>query len=332
MTGTRLDVVAIGDAIVDVIATCDDAFLDEEGLVKGSMQVLDADGATRLYAEMGQARETSGGSAANTHGGSRGAGRPAGFVGQVADDQLGEIFAHDMRALGVEFDTPPLKGGAADRALPDPRHARRAADDEHLPGRRARADRRRARPGADQRRRRSSISKAICGARRGRARRWSEAMRIAHEAGRKVAFTLSDIACIAPHRAEMMAMIDAGAIDLLFANEDEIRELADLRRPRLGGGRDPGQGAAARRHLRRRRRARGRGRPDASRCRSPGSAQAWSTRPAPATCSPPASSSARRAAASLEDSLRIGAIAAAEVISHFGARPEADLKALVEAL
>src|SRR5919205_4465721 len=108
---TRLDVLAIGDAVVDVIATADDDFLVEEGLVKGSMQVLDAEGATRLYARMSQARETSGGSAANTMAGVAALGGRAGFVGQVADDQLGEIFTHDIRALGVEFVTPPKSGG-----------------------------------------------------------------------------------------------------------------------------------------------------------------------------------------------------------------------------
>src|SRR3954469_13422590 len=105
---TRLDVLAIGDAVVDVIATADDDFLVEEGLVKGSMQVLDAGAATRLYARMGQARETSGGSAANTMAGIAALGGRAGFVGQVASDQLGEIFAHDIHALGVEYETKPL--------------------------------------------------------------------------------------------------------------------------------------------------------------------------------------------------------------------------------
>ena len=102
---------AIGDAVVDVIATASDAFLVEERLVKGSMQVLDAEGAASLYAKMRQARETSGGSAANTMAGVAALGGRAGFVGQVANDQLGEIFAHDIRALGVEFLTPPKADG-----------------------------------------------------------------------------------------------------------------------------------------------------------------------------------------------------------------------------
>ena len=111
MTETRLDVLAIGDAVVDVIATATDDFLIEEGLVKGSMQVLDAEGAASLYAKMRQARETSGGSAANTMAGVAALGGRAGFVGQVADDQLGEIFTHDIRALGRRVPDPGQGGG-----------------------------------------------------------------------------------------------------------------------------------------------------------------------------------------------------------------------------
>jgi sugar/nucleoside kinase (ribokinase family) len=111
VTSRTLDIVAIGDAIVDVIATCDDSFIVEHGLPKGSMQLLDAARADALYEAMGPAREISGGSAANTMAGIAALGLDAGFIGQVADDQLGEIFAHDLRSLGVAFDTPPLAGG-----------------------------------------------------------------------------------------------------------------------------------------------------------------------------------------------------------------------------
>ena len=107
----QLDVVAIGDAIVDVIATCDDDFLSQRGLQKGSMRLLDSGEADALYAAMASARETSGGSAANSMAGVAALGGRAAFIGQVAADQLGDIFAHDMRALGVQFDTPPLTGG-----------------------------------------------------------------------------------------------------------------------------------------------------------------------------------------------------------------------------
>ncbi len=226
MTGTRLDVLAIGDAVVDVIATAEDSFLDEEGLVKGSMQVLDAAGATRLYARMSQARETSGGSAANTMAGVAALGGRAGFVGQVSNDQLGEIFTHDIRALGVEFLTPARKGGEptgrclilvtpdAQRTMNTFRGAAHELSAEAL-------DHQQIRDAA------ILYLEAYLWRSPGPRAAMDQAMATAHAAGRKVAFTLSDIACIRPHRAEMMAMLEAGAIDLLFANENEIMALAD---------------------------------------------------------------------------------------------------------
>ena len=150
MTSPSLDIVAIGDAIVDVIATCDDAFLERHQLPKGSMQLLDTGQADALYAAMGSAREISGGSAANSMAGIAALGGRAAFVGQIADDQLGEIFAHDMRALGVQFDTPPLAGG-----LPTGRCLILVTEDGQrtmntCPGRVAPIARRSARRGADR--------------------------------------------------------------------------------------------------------------------------------------------------------------------------------------
>jgi sugar/nucleoside kinase (ribokinase family) len=327
---TRLDVLAIGDAIVDVIAHVDEAFLVEEGLVKGSMQVLDSDGARRLYAKMPQARETSGGSAANTMAGVAALGGRAGFVGQIAGDQLGDIFAHDIRAQGVEFRTPPLSGGLptgrclivvtpdAQRTMNTFRGAAHELTVEAL-------DPEQIRDCA------ILYLEAYLWRSKGPRAAMEEAMRIAHEAERKVAFTLSDIACIAPHRAEMMAMIDAGAIDLLFANENEICELADLR------GRDPAiaaiqdkvpllvvtcgsDGAVA---VQGGRRVEvpiariGRGVVDTT-----GAGDLFAA----------GFLVGQAQGRSLDQSLRIGSIAAAEVISHIGARPEAGLKALVEKL
>src|SRR6476469_4223570 len=110
VTPSSLDIVAIGDAIVDVIATCDDAFLDARGFAKGSMRLLTSEEARDLYSAMGPGREISGGSAANSMAGASALGLSAAFIGQVADDQLGAIFAHDMRSLGVRFETPPIPG------------------------------------------------------------------------------------------------------------------------------------------------------------------------------------------------------------------------------
>jgi sugar/nucleoside kinase (ribokinase family) len=330
VTDTRLDVLAIGDAIVDVIANADDGFLEEERLVKGSMQVLDAEGATRLYAKMGQAREVSGGSAANTMAGVAALGGRAGFVGQVADDQLGEIFAHDIRALGVEFATPPLKGGLptgrclilvtpdAQRTMNTFRGAAHELTAEALDPEQIRG---------------AAILylEAYLWRSPGPRAAMEQAMAIAHEAGRKVAFTLSDIACIAPHRSQMMAMLDAGAIDLLFANENEIRELAAT------PDRDSAVAAiAAKVPL------------VVVTCGADGAMAvekgervsvpvARIGRPVVDTTGAGDLFAAgflvgQARGRSLEDSLRIGSVAAAEVISHIGARPEADLRTLVEAL
>ena len=327
MTGTRLDVLAIGDAIVDVLADSTDAFLREEGLVKGSMQVLDAEGATRLYAKMGSAKEVSGGSAANTMAGVAALGARAGFVGQIADDQLGEIFAHDIRAHGVEFETPPLKGGLptgrclilvtpdAQRTMNTFRGAAHeltagALDPEQIRG--------------------SAILylEAYLWRSAGPRAAMDRAMAIAREAGQKVAFTLSDIACIAPHRAEMMAMIEAGAIDLLFANENEICELAALsdrdsavdalrsKVPLLVVTCGPGGALAVQ---------------GAERVEVPiariGKPVVDTTGAGDLFAAGFLVGQAR--GRSLEESLRIGSIAAAEVISHVGARPQVDLKTLV---
>ncbi|HEX5182793.1 MAG TPA: adenosine kinase [Allosphingosinicella sp.] len=328
MTDTRLDVLAIGDAVVDVIATADDSFLEEEGLVKGSMRVLDAAGATRLYARMSQARETSGGSAANTMAGVAAMGGRAGFVGQVAKDQLGEIFAHDIGALGVEFLTPPIANGApTGRCLilvtPD---AQRTMNTFRGAAHQLSAD---ALDAGQIRDAAILYLEAYLWRSEGPRAAMMEAIAIAREAGRKVAFTLSDIACIAPHRADLMAMIDGGLIDILFANEAEIMALADDRDREAAVAAIQEKvpllvvtcGAHGALAVERGRRVSvpiariGRGVVDTT-----GAGDLFAAgflvgltegRP-------------------LEESLRLGAVAAAEVISHFGARPEADLKQLIE--
>ena len=107
MNDKPIDVLAIGNAIVDVIADADDAFLERHQMPKGSMRLIDAEQAQALYADMGPGRELSGGSAANTVAGVAALGLKTGFIGQLGADELGEIFSHDIRSLGVQFDTPP---------------------------------------------------------------------------------------------------------------------------------------------------------------------------------------------------------------------------------
>lgn len=113
MTNAALDVIGVGNAIVDVLAKADDAFLKAHDIPKGGMILIDEDQARAIYGDMGAAVEISGGSAANSIACIASMGGKGGFVGKVADDTLGEIFRHDLNAMGVEFDTKPLEGGPA---------------------------------------------------------------------------------------------------------------------------------------------------------------------------------------------------------------------------
>ncbi len=326
MTDCRLDVLAIGNAIVDVIADADDAFLDREGLTKGSMRLIDAAEAERLYAQMGQAREVSGGSAANTSAGAAALGARAGFIGQVAPDQLGEFYRHDLRSAGVEFTTPP-----ADFGVPTARSMVLVTADghrtmntflgaaQHLPS-----------SALDEEQIRSAAVLYLEGY------LWDpetpryamvRAIEVARTAGRKVAFTLSDTFCIERHRDGFNALIDGGRIDVLFANEAEIQALVGV--PHLetavAAVKDKVEtlvvtrsekGALATR--------RGGERADVP--AKPVERVVDTTGAGDLFAAGFLAGQAR--GLGLEQSLKLGAIAAAEVIQHYGARPEADLKAL----
>jgi sugar/nucleoside kinase (ribokinase family) len=322
----RLDVLAIGNAIVDVIAAADDAFLDQEGVAKGSMRLIDAGEAERLYGRMPPGRETSGGSAANTVAGIAGLGLRAGFIGQVADDQLGEVFSHDIRALGVEFETGPRNGDVPTaRCLilvtPDAQRTMNTflGASQFLPA--AALDAAQIEAASilylegylwDPEEPRAAMSRAIA---------------IARRAGRKVAFTLSDSFCVDRHRDGFQGLIDKGDIDILFANEQEIGSLtgtADLdsaiaavagKLPLLVITRSE-KGAVAVAHGRR---------VDVA---AESVARVVDTTGAGDLFAAGFLAGHARERP-LEESLRMGAIAAAEVISHYGARPEADLGQLV---
>ncbi|MEO7240556.1 MAG: adenosine kinase, partial [Sphingomicrobium sp.] len=225
MPDKQLDVLAIGNAIVDVIADADDAAIDRLGMPKGSMRLIDEAEATRLYEAMGPAREASGGSAANTVAGLAALGLRAGFVGQLGQDQLGEIFAHDIRSLGVEFDTPPRSDvGATGRCLilvtPDAQRTMNTF------------------LGAAQMLDSASVDAARIAQAKilylegylwdpaGPRAAMLAAMDAAREAETKVAFTLSDSFVVGRHRDDLLALVDAARIDIMFANEDEILQLA----------------------------------------------------------------------------------------------------------
>jgi sugar/nucleoside kinase (ribokinase family) len=224
VTSSNLDIVAIGDAIVDVIATTDDAFVNARGLPRGGMQLLTAEQADELYAAMGPAREISGGSAANSMAGAAALGLDVAFIGQIANDQLGDIFAHDMVSLGVRFETPPLQappptGRCLILVTPDAQRTMNTcpgASHELTP---ATLDAELIRSASV-----TFLEGYLWGPERPRAA-MLEAARIAHSAKRTVAFTLSESLCIGDRREGVRGMIDAGTVDILFGNEDEVRHL-----------------------------------------------------------------------------------------------------------
>jgi sugar/nucleoside kinase (ribokinase family) len=227
MTQSQFGLCAIGNAIVDVLAQTSDAFLAAEKIVKGSMTLIDAERADALYAAMPAAIETSGGSAANTIAGFVSLGGKAVFMGKVRDDQLGAIFQHDMRALGVTYLTPPaVQGEATARCLvmvtPDAQRSMctylgaavhfsprdidpalvKAAEITYLEG--YLFDR----PDAQM--------------------AFFETVRIARAAGRKLALTLSDSFCVDRHRAAFRKLLESG-IDILFANQEEVLALTETK-------------------------------------------------------------------------------------------------------
>jgi len=325
MTDPRLDVLTIGNAIVDVIADTTDDFLEAEGLTKSSMRLIDAEEAERLYAHMGPARQVSGGCAGNTAAGVAAFGGRAGFVGQVAPDQLGTFYRHDLTSAGVEFITPALDVGAPTArsmilVTPDGHRTMNTflGAAQHLPS-----------SALEEQQIRDSAAIYLEGY------LWDpetpryamiRAIEIARSAGRKVAFSLSDTFCIERHRDGFNALIDGGKIDLLFANQAEIEMLAGI--PHLDSAVEAVRGKVETLVVTR------------------GEEGALATRGQYVARVPaePVSNVVDTTGAgdlfaagflagyawgrSLEQSLKLGAIAAAEVIQHYGARPEADLRAL----
>lgn len=329
MSQPRIAVIAIGNAIVDVMAPCADAVIEQLGLVRGGMTLVDTDQAHALHAAMGPAREISGGSAANTLAGLAALGSRCTFIGQVADDQLGAVFAHDIRAGGISFATPPRPGEPPTaRCLifvtPDGQRTMNTylGASQFLPA--AALDEAAIADAAvlylegylwDPEEPRAAMRRAIAAARK---------------AGRRVAFTLSDAFVIARHGDDFRALIDAGDIDILFANHVELAALTG--RDDVHAGIDAlktkvpmlvvtlgEQGAVAA--------TRGQvyevpavavervvDTTGAGDLFAAGFLHGHVGGQAPADC------------------LRLGAICAAEIISHYGARPEANLRELAGSL
>ena len=223
MTSAKFDVVGIGNAIVDVIAHADDAFLAREGLVKGTMTLVDAPRAEALYQLMGPAVEISGGSVGNTMAGLASLGGTGAFIGKVRDDFLGEVYRHDITTVGIRFDTPAATSGPGTaRCLvlvtPDGQRTMgtflgASADfgpadidpDVVVAGQVTYIEGYLFDPPQAQ----EALRRAAA---------------IAHAAGRKVALSLSDPFCVGRHREAFRDLVD-GHIDVLFANEVEICSL-----------------------------------------------------------------------------------------------------------
>jgi sugar/nucleoside kinase (ribokinase family) len=217
------DVAAIGNAIVDVIASADDAFLAEENLAKGSMMLIDEPRADALYGRMAAAVETSGGSAANTIAGVASLGGRAHYVGKVAADALGEIFAHDIRAIGAHYETAPLADGPATaRCLINvtPDGERTMCTYLGASVRLTPAD---VTPEAVSQAHTLYLEGYLFDPEEAR-RAFAKAAAIARGAGRSIALSLSDPFVVERHRAGLLAFIDA-EVDVLLANEAEAGAL-----------------------------------------------------------------------------------------------------------
>ena len=327
MTEATYDVVAIGNAIVDVLANADAAFLAREGLVKGQMQLIDEERAKSLYAVMGEAQVTSGGSAANTLVGAAMMGSSCRMIAQVAADQLGEVFVHDMHVQGIECPVPPREASVETGRcliLVSEEDGERTMNTflgaaQFLPP--------------------DAIEEAVIASAKVlllEGYLWDplepraamkRAIRIARDHGRKVALGVSATFCIMNHHADFTALLDAGDVDILFANQEEALALAQTddveaalaqlaaKVPLLVVTHGP-EGAVA---IEGGERATVTAEPVDKVVDTTGAGDLFSA----------GFLAGYVRGRSNADSLRMGAIAAAECIGHMGARPQTDLRHLI---
>ncbi|MEA2866383.1 MAG: hypothetical protein QOE39_1098 [Bradyrhizobium sp.] len=227
MTSAKYDVLGIGNAIFDVLVKTDESFLADHGMAKGGMALIDEARATAIYRDMGPATEMSGGSAANTIVGVANLGARAAYVGKVRDDQIGRLYVHDIRAAGVAFETKPAADGPATGCsyilvTPDGERTMNTylgAAQELMP---------------------SDIDAAQIAAStiiylegylwdpKSAKEAFVKASTIAHGAGRQVALTLSDSFCVDRYRGEFLDLMRNGTVDLIFANEAELQSLYQI--------------------------------------------------------------------------------------------------------
>jgi sugar/nucleoside kinase (ribokinase family) len=223
MADSLYDVLGLGNAIVDVLARADDAFLVRHGFNKGAMHLIDEETAHRIYGDMGAGIEASGGSAANSMAGIASMGGRAAFVGKVRDDQLGSIFAHDIRSVGVHFDTPfATSGPSTARCLilvtPDGERTMNTylgacveLGPEDIDEKQVTAAK-------------VTYMEGYLWDKQSAKEAFLKAAAMAHTAGREIALSLSDPFCVERHRDEFRNLVTS-QVDVLLANEDEIKSL-----------------------------------------------------------------------------------------------------------
>lgn len=223
MAEYKFDTTCIGNAIVDVLAKIEDDFLLQENLVKNSMNLIDEERAEDLYSKMGTAVEISGGSAGNTAAGVASLGGRSNYIGKVRDDQLGAIFAHDIQAIGVNFETAKSEEGAATArsfilVTPDAHRTMNTylgacvelGPEDIDPAMIAGSE--------------VTYMEGYLWDPEGGKAAFRKAAQISHEASKRVSLTLSDSFCVDRYRDEFIDFIEGG-VDILFANEDEIKSL-----------------------------------------------------------------------------------------------------------
>jgi len=324
MAAESLDVVGIGNAIVDVIAQADDAFLARQGLTKGSMRLIDAAQAEALYDAMGPGLEMSGGSAANTIAGIASLGGSGAYIGKRSEDELGDVFAHDIRSIGVRFATAPLRQGpptARCLILVTPDAQRTMGT---FLGASAQLGPEDVAPDLVRAAQVTYLEGYLFDPPPAKAA-FRKAAELAHGAGRKVSLTLSDPFCVERHRADFRALVE-GHVDILFANESEICALYETKDFDAAARAVRGHCAIA-----------------ALTRSEKGSVVVTAT----ATTVVPAANVARLVDTTgagdlyaagflyglthrrdLAGCARLGSLCAGEIIGHFGARPETSLKTL----
>jgi sugar/nucleoside kinase (ribokinase family) len=324
---TQYDVLGIGNAIVDVIARTEEDFLRKHGMNKGAMALIDEPRAEAIYASMGEATQSSGGSGANTIAGVASFGGKAAFVGKVKNDTLGKAFTHDIRAIGVDFTTKAASDGPSTARC----YVLVTPDGERTMNTYLGAAQNLTPDDLDENQIKSARYTYLEGY------LWDppqakEAFRkaaaIAHGAGRKVALTLSDAFCVDRYRDDFLNLMRTGAVDLIFANESELKSLyqtADFDSAVKALRNDVNLAAVTRSE---------KGCIVVSRESNEAVAAAPIDKMVDATGAGDLFAAGFLVGLARDqdhrNAARLGAIAAAEVIQHLGARPETSLKALAQ--